>query len=70
MQVTGTLEYFREDDEENKLVNGNSIGQNGLRSINHHGKSITVDHQGRRLGKKIDSWMTGFINNGYSKLYQ
>ena len=60
------LQYFREDDEDNNLGIGNSV-QNGLRSINHHGKSITVDQNGRRLGTKIDSWMSGFMNNGYSK---
>lgn len=63
------LPYFREDDEDNDLGNGNSIRQNGLRSINHHGKSITVDQNGRRLGKKINSWMSGFMNNGYSKQF-
>ena len=35
-----------------------------LRKINHHGKSITVDQNGRRL---VQSWMSGFMNNGYGK---
>ena len=58
-------EYFREDDEEKHLGNGNTFGQNGLRSINHHGKSVTVDLNGSRL-RRMDSWMSGFMNNGYS----
>ena len=52
------IRYFRENDEDNE--------QGNLRNINHHGKSITVDQNGRRLVQKIDSWMAGFMNNGYS----
>ena len=63
------IKFFREDDEEKHLGNGNTFGQNGLRSINHHGKPIIVDQSGKRLGKKIDSWMSGFMNNGYSKTF-
>ena len=63
------IKFFREDDEEKHLGNGNTFGQNGLRSINHHGKPIIVDQSGKRLGKKMDSWMSGFMNNGYSKTF-
>ena len=52
-------DYFREDDEDKD--------DGKLRSINHHGKSITVNQNGTRL---VQTWMSGLMNNGYSKLFE
>jgi len=51
---------------ENDEYDADAEKESKLRTINHHGRAITVAQNGVRIRNNKNSWMTGIFNNGYA----